>query len=199
MKWYRYPFWVFDMDGTLTHSIHDFQAIKRELGLPLEQGILESLKHLSDNEAKPIHQRLEAIEWELAGQAVAADGAAELLTALNRAGAKVGVLTRNTKVNARKTLETAGLADFFPEPHILGRDQIKPKPDPEGLCHLLSLWEAEPAQTVMVGDFKFDLEAARSAGVFAVYIDPGGHFPFLELADFSVRSLSELLPFKVNL
>jgi phosphoserine phosphatase len=27
--------WIFDMDGTLTVSIHDFDSIKRILGLPI--------------------------------------------------------------------------------------------------------------------------------------------------------------------
>ncbi|HCR31850.1 MAG TPA: HAD family hydrolase, partial [Stenotrophomonas sp.] len=26
--------WVFDMDGTLTVAMHDFERIKRELGIP---------------------------------------------------------------------------------------------------------------------------------------------------------------------
>lgn len=198
MIWYRYPFWVFDMDGTLTLSMHDFAAIKKELGLPLNIGILEALERMPQADAAPIHRRLEAIEWELAGQAKAAEGASDLLTALERAGAKVGILTRNTRKNAFKTLQAAGLGHFFEQDYILGRNEAKPKPDPEGLLYLMELWEGQPEQSVMVGDFQFDLEAAKNAGMHAVYVDPSGEFPHEQFADVSVKRLSDLLPFKVR-
>ena len=34
---------VFDLDGTLTVAIHDFESIKRTLDLPTDKPILESL------------------------------------------------------------------------------------------------------------------------------------------------------------
>jgi phosphoglycolate phosphatase-like HAD superfamily hydrolase len=34
-------FWIFDMDGTLTVDVHDFDAIRTALGLPSGQPILE--------------------------------------------------------------------------------------------------------------------------------------------------------------
>ena len=39
--------WVFDMDGTLTLAVHDFEAIKRALDIPLEDDILGHLAALS--------------------------------------------------------------------------------------------------------------------------------------------------------
>ena len=39
------PFWVFDLDGTLTEPILDFPAIKRALGLPIDRGILEEIQN----------------------------------------------------------------------------------------------------------------------------------------------------------
>ena len=35
--------WIFDMDGTLTESLHDFPAISKRLGLPPNEPILEAL------------------------------------------------------------------------------------------------------------------------------------------------------------
>ena len=35
--------WVFDMDGTLTVAAHDFDAIRRELGVPAGKPLLETL------------------------------------------------------------------------------------------------------------------------------------------------------------
>jgi len=199
MIWYRYPFWVFDMDGTLTESIHDFAKIKMSLGLPTHRGILESLSQMTVAEAEPIHRQLDEIEKTLASQARPAIGATMLLTALTRAGAKLGILTRNTKDNALLTLEAAGLLEFFDPDDVLGRDEAKPKPDPQGLHHLLNGWGAEPEQAVMVGDFRFDIEAAKRAGMLAVYVDGSSEFPFGDLADHRISRLDELLPFRVKL
>lgn len=44
--------WIFDMDGTLTIAKHDFDAIKRELEIPLDTDILTSLSKLPVEEAK---------------------------------------------------------------------------------------------------------------------------------------------------
>jgi phosphoglycolate phosphatase-like HAD superfamily hydrolase len=46
----------------------------------------------------------------------------------------------------------------------------------------------------MVGDFRFDLDAARAAGVRAIWVDVEGTGMFTDLADRVVRDLRELLP-----
>ena len=45
----------------------------------------------------------------------------------------------------------------------------------------------------MVGDYLFDLEAGRAAGVRTLYVDVTGTFPFKAHADLSVTALDELL------
>ena len=62
------PYWVFDMDGTLTIAQHDFDAIRAELGLPEGLPILESLEKLPSAEAKVLHSQLNEIELEIAHQ-----------------------------------------------------------------------------------------------------------------------------------
>ncbi|CAM2068378.1 HAD family hydrolase [Sulfidibacter corallicola] len=186
--------WVFDMDGTLTHAIHDFVAIKRELGLPEDRPILEVLSEMDAARAAPIARRLDEIEYEIAGRATAAIGAVSLLRALRDAGAHLGVLTRNTRRNALLTLEVTGLLPFFEVDDILGRDEAEPKPSPSGVARLLSRWGCDPSRAVMAGDYLFDLQAGRAAGVATVYVDGSGVFPFGELADIQVVSLDQLLP-----
>ena len=92
-----------------------------------------------------------------------------------------------------KTLEAVGLAGFFADAHVLGRDDAAPKPSPEGIQKLLGAWRAEARDSVMVGDFLFDLYAGRDAGAATVYVDPTGAFPHAHAADVSVRSLLQLL------
>ena len=184
--------WIFDMDGTLTESLHDFPAISRALGLPDNEPILEALAKLPDDEAADCNRQLNQIELEIAHQATPQPGAYELLSELKAQGKQVGILTRNTKAIARVTLTACGLAEFFAPHDVLGRSCCPPKPKPDGILQLLSAWSATPTEAVMTGDHKFDLVAGRNANVMAVYLDPSGKFPWQQYADHSILSLEKL-------
>jgi HAD superfamily hydrolase (TIGR01509 family) len=184
--------WIFDMDGTLTISIHDFDGIKRILGLPIDRPILEALNDLPADQAAQLHQQLDALELDIAHQATAQVGARELLTKLRSRGDRIGILTRNSKPNAQATLSACGLAEFFPAALILSRHCCPPKPNPDGIWQLLSGWKASPDRSVMVGDYLFDLEAGRRAGSATVYLDPTGEFPWQEHADLPITTLAEI-------
>lgn len=184
--------WIFDMDGTLTESLHDFPAISRALGLPDDEPILEALAKLPDDEAADCNRQLNQIELEMAHQATPQPGAYELLSDLKAQGKRVGILTRNTKAIARVTLAACGLAEFFAPHDVLGRSCCSPKPKPDGILQLLSAWSATPTEAVMTGDHKFDLVAGRNANVMAIYLDPSGKFPWQQYADHSILSLEKL-------
>jgi hypothetical protein len=95
------------MDGTLTISIHDFDGIKRILGLPIDslsgrlrqRPILEALNDLPAAQAAQLHQQLDALELDIAHRATAQVGARELLTKLRppwwRASRSRGERTRH--------------------------------------------------------------------------------------------------------
>lgn len=186
--------WVFDLDGTLTLAVHDFDALRRELGLPLGRPILEALAERPAEEAAGLMTRLDALEAELVTATGPAPGAASLLTALEGRGCSTGILTRNSFENARATLEHCGIARHFPSNDVIGRDEAQPKPSPDGIARLLRRWAAPPSSGVMVGDFRYDLEAGRAAGVVTVSVDPSGRHEWASLADLCVDSLEELLP-----
>ncbi len=187
-------YWVFDLDGTLTVAVHDFALIRAELGVPPGADILEYLAEVPEQEARLLHDRLQRIELELAGVTVAARGAHALLRRLREQGARLGILTRNTRENARRTLELIGLGEYFENDHILGRDQAIPKPDPEGILRLTRSWGARPTDSVMVGDYLYDLQAGRRAGALTVHVAAGRPFSWPELTDLPVESLEELVP-----
>jgi len=184
--------WIFDMDGTLTVAMHDFDAIRAELRLPPGRPILEELARLPESEARERFERLDRLELALARRARAAVGARALLESLAARGARLGILTRNSHANALETLRACELADFFEAACIVGREAAAPKPDPGGIHHLLEGWRAAPHDAVMVGDYRFDLLAGRAAGTATVYVDASGEFPFAEHADVSVDSLVAL-------
>ena len=161
--------WLFDMDGTLTCAMHDFDALRNALELPAGVPILEALARLPANQAAEKRLELDAIELRMAYKATVQPGALELLSALKDKQASLGIVTRNGKRIAEATLETCGLAEL-----------------------LLSRWSANPSKAVMVGDYKFDLEAGRRAGVTTVHFAVDGNHAWPELTDLAVSSLQRL-------
>lgn len=184
--------WIFDLDGTLTRPVHDFAWIRRELDIPGTADILEHLETLPADEAAWRHDRLDAIERELAHKAEAAPGAVAWVRQLHREGARVGILTRNSREIALLTLEVIGLRPCFDEQHVLGRDDAPPKPHPGGIIHLLDAWRAVPGDAVMVGDYLFDLQAGRAAGTLTMQVGRPDGKRWPEMADLLVASLEEL-------
>jgi HAD superfamily hydrolase (TIGR01509 family) len=184
--------WLFDLDGTLTVAQHDFAGIKRRLGLPPDLAILEAIALRPASEQAELLERVHAWEAELADSARAAPGAAALLGRLRDEGRRLGVVTRNSRATALRTLAAAGLRAFLSDEDVVGRDEAAPKPAPDGLRLLLARWNADPGDAVMVGDFRFDLEAARAAGVSAIWVDLEGDGRFDALAWRVIRSLEEL-------
>lgn len=181
------------MDGTLTHAVHDFPAIKKELGTPLELDILHGISLLSEEDAKKAHEKLQEIEFRLASLGRASNGTMELLTWLEDNKRSMGILTRNNLVNTLETLRAANLKKFFHDSYIVSRDHATPKPSPEGIHILLDKWKASPNDAVMVGDYIFDLEAGKNAGLQTIYVDPKGEFIFRDHADFCIKELDEIL------
>ena len=162
--------WVFDLDGTLTLPVHDFAAIRAALGVPDGVDILGFLAALPHLQADPLHERLQEIEEELAGKTAAAAGAVRFIEYLHRRSDRVGVLTRNTRENALRTLEAIGVGRYFLAECVVGRDEAHPKPDPDGIYKLAALWKVTPAAMVMVGDYLYDLQAGQPAGAATAHV-----------------------------
>lgn len=174
--------WVFDMDGTLTQAVHDFEAIKRALDIPLADDILGHLASLPEAVAAAKHAWLLEHERELALTAEPAPGAVELVRELRGRGCRLGILTRNAHELALLTLRAIGLDDCFAVADVIGRDEAPPKPDPGGLLYFARTWQVAPSELVMVGDYRFDLECARAAGARSVLVNLAEN-PWPQLAD----------------
>ncbi len=184
--------WVFDLDGTLTLAIHDFEAIRRALDIPPTDDILHHLAALPADEAAAKHAWLLEHEEQLAHAAQPAAGAVELVRSLSARGCQLGILTRNARPLAHLTLATIGLGGCFAPDDIIGRDEAPPKPDPGGLLVLARRWQVLPAELVMVGDYRFDLDCARAVGATSVLVNLPEN-PWPELADLFVRDCHTLL------
>ena len=184
--------WVFDMDGTLTVAVHKFDEIREELGLEPGLPIVKTLDSMSPEEATPLRLRLQNIEIELARQAQPAEGLEGLLSTLQSKGCKLGIITLNTRENAWITLEALGIDGFFEDFFVMGRFCSLPKPSPEGVKKMMQEWQTDEEDTLVVGDFLYDLQMGRSAGTATVHVDPTSQFLWPEMADFQCSSLKDL-------
>ena len=188
----NYQYWIFDMDGTLTLAAHDFDAIREQLNIEKGTPILEAIENMPKAQATKATKKLHELEMDIAAGSQAQPDAHDMLLALQNYGCKLGILTRNAEDIAQVTLEAAGLGQFFPDEVIIGRDKCLPKPDPDGINHLMQRWQADRQRTVMVGDYLFDLQAGRNANVATVHFNPEGDFSWPQLTDHNITKLAQL-------
>jgi hydrogenase expression/formation protein HypE len=165
---------LFDFDGTLTHpGALDFPSIKREIGCPPDQYVLEWILALPHGEERDsAEQTLERFELEAADASAPNEGAERLVRRLRERGLAVGVLTRNGRRAVDRALArfTSLTADDFDV--IVTRDDgdVAPKPAPDGVLHAAAAMRVPPAETLVVGDFLLDMQAGRAAGAVTAHL-----------------------------
>ncbi|MGD2201050.1 MAG: HAD family hydrolase [Candidatus Bathyarchaeota archaeon] len=179
---------IFDLDGTLIHSVIDFTSMKKRMigiletkGVP--EGLLTPLQTtvviLATSEEILRENKLPVQEWERImgsieeimnqGELEAIpkiqeiEGAATTLEALRKAGYKLAILTRSHHAYAVEALKKIGAYDCFEI--ILGRGETpRPKPHPEALHHAAMLLGFDLDETIFVGDHHIDAQCAKNAG-----------------------------------
>jgi HAD superfamily hydrolase (TIGR01549 family) len=160
---------IFDLDGTLVDSGLDFDAMRREMQLPTRQPILEAIAALPTAQAERCWKILHRHEREGAARARPMPHVEALLALLAQRGLRRAVLTRNSREAAEGCLQRLST----PFDLLLSREDAPPKPDPLGIFKICRAWALHPREVAMVGDFRFDLEAARHAGTRAVLYTQG--------------------------
>jgi HAD superfamily hydrolase (TIGR01509 family) len=182
---------IFDLDGTITQPYLDFDVIRQEIGLaPDGSPILEAMEKMTPQQRQQAEAVLHLHEERAVAQSRLNPGARETLAALQQRGIPVGVLTRNRKCNAQAIADKYGL--HFDG--VVGREDGPVKPDSFGVLHLCQSFGVAPAETLLVGDYLFDLLCARAAGAVPVLI--ANHeraSEFAAHADFTIKSLDEVL------
>jgi HAD superfamily hydrolase (TIGR01509 family) len=181
---------IFDLDGTLTEPLLDFDLIRTEIGLR-PGPILEQLVGLGEDERARAEVILRRHEISAIEQAVLADGCVELLALLRDRGVPTGILTRNMRVAVAQFCRRFG----FQFDGVYTREDGPPKPSPEGVLRLCAGFGVPPAEALTVGDFKFDVLAGRAAGTRTALVveDAPDDLAAWGPPDLLVRSLRELV------
>lgn len=183
---------IFDLDGTLTEPLLDFEAIRRELGIAPGLPILEALELFDPASRARAEVILRQREMEAIAAATLADGCVELLAHLGARNVPMAILTRNIRAAVDDFTRRFG----FRFGAVFTREDGPPKPAPDGARALCRALDVPPGQVWAVGDYKYDIIAGRQAGCRTVLVRPR---PPADLAawgspDLVVASLRDLLP-----
>ncbi len=182
---------IFDLDGTITRPYFDFDAIRREMGLDKNAGpVLEAMEKMTSSERLNAQRILHFHEQKALEESELNDSAGETLLKLREMGIFIGILTRNTKDNA---YTIARMHDLHFDA-VVGREDGPVKPDAFGVIHLCRQFGVEPQETLLVGDYLFDLLCAKSAGAIAVLL--ANHVKadeFEKYADYRIEKISGVI------
>ena len=187
---------IFDLDGTITQPYFDFDAIREEIGLARDSGpLLESMEKMNPQLRRKtekilfIHEQKAVIESKLNA------GAKQTMSALRASGIHIGILTRNKRDNAYAIAQKHKLKFDA----VIGREDGPVKPDAFGVLELCRQFGVKPQETLLVGDYLFDLLCAKAAGAIAVLLanhDQAGDF--VKHADFSIENIGGILEIIAN-
>ncbi|HZV69433.1 MAG TPA: beta-phosphoglucomutase [Saprospiraceae bacterium] len=185
---------VFDLDGVIVDTaVHHFSAwtkILKELGIDIEPaddehtrgaGRMESLEYLldrynvklSDDEKQYWAAKKNDIYVEAINEITPADllpGALSFLQASKDLGLKMAL--GSASKNAKPVIKKLGVKDYF-DAILDGNDAKASKPDPEIFINATAALKLDPSQVVVFEDAVKGVQAALSAGNYAVGIgDP---------------------------
>jgi HAD superfamily hydrolase (TIGR01509 family) len=182
---------IFDLDGTITQPYFDFDAVRREMGLAKDSGpVWESMEKMTPAQRQRAQKILDLHEQRAVTESKLNPGAKETLQALRQLGIGIGILTRNRRRNALAVAHKHGL-EFD---SIVDREDGPVKPDAFGVLRLCENFGVEPKQTLVVGDYLFDMLCAKAAGAVAVLlVNSAQAAEFVEQADFAIEKLDQIL------
>jgi HAD superfamily hydrolase (TIGR01549 family) len=179
---------IFDMDGTLTVPILDFDAMRAEIGIVGRRTILEAIEEMPPEQADHARAVIVRHEAEASRHCRLNPGAGELLAWLAERGVPMALLTRNSRASAEAFCERFGVR--FACVHT--REDGVTKPSPEPVLHLCRQMGVPPGRTLVVGDYLYDVVSGRSAGAPTCLLVHGEPPEWADQADILIRSLDEL-------
>jgi len=183
---------IFDLDGTLTLPFLDFDAIRREIGLPTHPRtpVLEALERMAPDARAAAEAIVHRHEELAARSSELQEGALEVIAAIRGRGVPVALHTRNS----RKSVETVVARHGLDVDWICTREDGPVKPSPDSVLAICARFGVPPESTWVVGDYLFDLQAGNAAGATSVLMIGCGPVPeYAGEARYVIRQLRELI------
>jgi HAD superfamily hydrolase (TIGR01509 family) len=175
----------FDLDGTLLDSREYWYVVVREASRYFggrevsREEFLQSFGQSSAEDAAQFFPKASVAEVDAFYNSALSrfgehlceiPGAAGLVTALAASGVRLACVTNSPVAFAEAALQQLSLRSPF---HALAcADEVEtPKPSPQLLLLAAERLEVSIADCIMVGDSRFDVEAARAAGILSVGLE----------------------------
>ncbi len=189
------PVILFDLDGTLVDSSGDLGAALNDVRADLDLPALPAsrIRNVISGGARAIlerglpeldeHQRLDQVDalllaykGHIGGHSDLFPGIAEVLTNIERAGSRWGVVTNKREDLARTVLERLSLVSR--SAILIGGDTLaRHKPDPLPVQVACERMGVTPDRAVFIGDDPRDIAAGRGAGTRVIAVRWGFHIP----------------------
>jgi len=174
---------LFDLDGTLIDSIdlilrsyrHTMQLHRTDQPLPPDDLWLKGLgtplsvqfRQMTENEAEIDAMIATYRAYNLTHHDALAkpyEGIAAEVLRLKSHGKRLGLVTSKLRDGAMRGINVCGLDHAFDV--VLGCDDVtNPKPHPEPVLKAMEQLGVTAAETVFIGDARYDIECGRAAGV----------------------------------
>lgn len=178
----KFKNYLFDWDGSLGDTLplwfENFKTLFGEFGVEVSyRDIAEKIignwngpAEMGVNNEEFFRKMEERVLQKLA-EVKLNPGALELIDKIKDAGGKVGILTTSKRIWVEPAMRRLGI--FEKVDVFLGKEDVsKYKPDPEIISLALEKLGGNREETVMIGDTKNDIGAARNAGVASVLYYP---------------------------
>lgn len=156
---------IFDMDGTVVDVPYDWIQIKTDLETQGEP-ILVYLNSLEEPEKSIKWKVLEKYEYAATRKAKMKFGMRRFLNLLSKKGAKIALVTNNSRNNVSYLLEKFGLEFDC----VISRESGLWKPSGAPILAALKKLGLRKEECCVVGDSHFDIKAASEAGIPHVFI-----------------------------
>lgn len=183
---------IFDLDGTLIHSVADICAFSnrmlKKFGYPthsldkyidwIGDGARKLIERAcpKDIDAETFEQLfseyLHIYEHDIHTESFLYEGISELLDRLNATKVPMAILTNKPHKVMLKTIESYFQKwDFVA---VEGQQDGKPKkPDPAGALEIAKLMQLEPSDMAFIGDSAVDVNTGNAAGMTSICILDG--------------------------
>jgi HAD superfamily hydrolase (TIGR01549 family) len=171
---------VFDLDGTLVSCDLCFQKMREVIGCPLEEDILTFVASLDDKAQTIANRKIKDLELADAYAATWIDGAKQFIKLLASYSIPMAVITRNS----REASLIKKNNNQIPIDRIISREDAPAKPDPTALISLAEEWQLAPNTLLYIGDYLYDIEIARNAGVQSALFCEHGMPEYAKDADY---------------
>ncbi|MFX0173482.1 MAG: HAD family hydrolase [Candidatus Hodarchaeota archaeon] len=178
---------IFDLDDTLIKSNIDYSQIRREVvelfdnPIPEETIIktpilklLDRLKEVHPNKYPEGYKRVYETEREATEQANIIEGAEKIPALLKKHRILSAIYTNNSLNTVKLYLAKPGFKFLHRFQIHTREDFTNPKPDPEGLIKIISLFqkpEITRENTAYIGDSYIDAFAAHNANVKFIWFN----------------------------